>query len=477
MPRYYATINCPACGNRFQAPIEQILDVRVDAEVKNRVMSGMVNVATCPACGMAGPLNLPFIYHDPEKEIALLYLPMSVGNSEVERQKAAGTLNRQLMESMPMEERKGYLLQPETFINLETLVKRVLELEGVTDEDMAHSQAQREFLNTFLSASEDEWETLLAENEALVDESFFAMLQYTLQMVAMSGQESEELDSFEAAYEYLVTHSKVGQLLKKRTEAIAPFSENPSRETLLQAFVDAPDEETIYVLVQSGMSLMDYAFFQRLVRRIESAEDPEEKARIAALRRKILEIRDEIAEQGQAVVAERAELLEKLLKTEDPLRMARSHMSELDDTFSFVLRTEIEEAQRQGNEKMFTSLQKIAQVLAQVMEENMPPQVVLARRLLRAPSEEQMRALLEQNKELLNAQFFQLLESLVENSRQSDNEEATEQLAQIRALAQQYAPSDVQHPQPAPEQAAPPTQQPPSSSETQTPSGLIIAKH
>ena len=139
-PRYYAAVNCPACGTRFQTPVEQILDVRVDPDVRNRMLGGGVNVAVCPSCGTGGSLNLPFVYHDPEKEVALLYLPVEVGNGEIERQQAAGRLTRQLMDGLPQEERKGYLFQPETFLTIENVVKRVLELEGVTEDDMARNQ-------------------------------------------------------------------------------------------------------------------------------------------------------------------------------------------------------------------------------------------------------------------------------------------------------------------------------------------------
>ena len=120
-PRYLATVTCPSCGTRFQTPVQQVLDVRVDADAASRVLSGGVNVAVCPSCGTGGALNLPFIYHDPEKEIALLYLPVESGPGMVERQKVAGRLTRQLMDAMAPEERKGYLLQPETFISMEII--------------------------------------------------------------------------------------------------------------------------------------------------------------------------------------------------------------------------------------------------------------------------------------------------------------------------------------------------------------------
>ena len=471
MPQYYATVTCPACGSRFQTPVEQILDVRVDPEVKGRVMSGMINMSVCQTCGTGGSLNLPYIYHDPEKDTALLFLPTNIGNTEVERQQAAGKLTRQLMDSLPQEERKGYLFQPETFISTEALVKRVLELEGVTDNDMEHSQTQREFLGQFLEADPATWDSLLAENSALIDESFFSMLQYTVQLAAMSGTETDDFKQLRDAYEYIIENSALGQLLKRRSEVVRIFAENQSRETLLQALIESPDDDTVLTLIQAGISLMDYAFFQRLVQRIEAVDEPAEQERLRALRRRILEVREEMTEASQAAVMERATLLQKLLDTEDPLRMARSHLSELDDTFSFVLRTELEEAQKNGNEQAFKALQKVAQVLARVSEENMPPEVVLVRRLLIATTPEETQHLLTENQALLGPQFFQLMDNLVQSSQQEGNEQAVQQLTQIKAMAMSHAPQATAQP-------TMPTQPgPPARPENQTPSGLIIAKH
>lgn len=475
-PRYYATVNCPACGTRFQTPVEQILDVRVDPEVRNRMLGGGVNVAMCPSCGTGGALNLPFIYHDPEKEVALLYLPVEVGNGEVERQQAAGRLTRQLMDGLPQEERKGYLFQPETFLSIENVVKRVLELEGVTEADMARNQTQREFLDQFMTAEEVDWPQLVADNAELLDEAFFGLLQYTMQILAMSGAGGEDFDKIQRGYNFIVEETTIGKLLAKRSEVLRSFGENPDRDSLLTALLDAPDEDTITVLVQSGVSLMDYGFFQTLVQRMEAAEDPAEQQKLAELRRTILRIRDEIMEASQQVARDRAALLDKLLATEDPLRMARSYLSELDDALALVLRSEITAARNRGDDKAFEALQRIGQVINQVTEENLPPEVMLARRLLTAPSEAAMRELLQNNAPLLQPPFFQFLDSLTATTREQGEPETAEQLDKIRAIATEYAPQPAPEPQPdVPETP----QAPPASpdSETRTPSGLIIAKH
>lgn len=478
-PRYLAAVACPGCGTRFQTPVEQILDVRVDPEVKNRILSGGVNVAQCPSCGTGGALNLPFVYHDPEKGVALLYLPVEVGNTEVQRQQAAGRLTRQLMDGLPQEERRGYLFQPETFLTIENIVKRVLELEGVTDEDMEHNNQQRLFLDKFMSALEEEWEQLVADNEALLDEGFFGLLQYTMQVIVMSGAEGGDFKKVQDAYIYLIENTAMGQLLTARTEVLRAFGDEPDQAHLVEALVAAPDRETIAVLVQSGLTLMDYAFFQKLVKRMESAEGEEEKTRLAELRRTILQVRDELTEASQEVARSRSLLLDKLMNTEDPLRMARSYLSELDDTLALVLRSEMTAARNRGDNKAVQALQRVAQVINQVTEENMPPEIMLARRLMMSPTEAQMRELLEQSRPLLQAPFFQFLENLEATTREQGEPETAEQLVKIRALALQYTPqpaaqSAVPEQEPPSPREAPPEESP--DSETRTPSGLIIAK-
>ncbi|MBN1872672.1 MAG: hypothetical protein JXA33_00440 [Anaerolineae bacterium] len=486
--RYYTTVSCPVCGSRFQTPVEQILDVRVDPEARGRILSGSVNMAVCSSCGAGGALNIPFIYHDPEKEIALLYLPVGVGNTEVQRQQAAGTLTRQLMNALPPEERKGYLLQPETFISSETLVKRVLELEGITEEDMDRNRQQQEFFAQLLQAEEEQWSELTAQNRELLDEGLFSLLQYTLNLAAQSvqaagAQSSVQQESFERnfakmqrLYEYMVEETEVGQRLAHRTEVVQGFFDSPSRETLLQALVDAPDDETVTMLVQSGLQLMDYAFFQNLVRRMKEVS-PEEKQHLFELRKRVLNLRDEVMQAGQEIAMARAELLTKMMVSEDAMRMARSHLSELDDTFMYVLRSELATAQKEENEEAIEGLQGIVSIINQIMEESMPPELVFVRRLLMTPSEEALSEMLQQNREVLQPTFFQFLEALEANSRENNEVETAEQLAKIRSKAQMYAPASAA---PAAESKVQPKISskpvPSAASETTTPSGLIIAK-
>lgn len=467
---YYAKVTCPACGRPFQTPVEQILDVRVDPKAKQRMLNGFVNVAMCPACGAGGSLNLPFIYHDPKKEVALLYLPLEAGRSEAERQKAAGVLARQLMDSLPSEERKGYLLQQETFINMETMVHRVLELDGVTEQDLERQRKQQEFIQELLESTPDAREQLLAENDDLVDETLLGVLQYNLQIISSAGPQAEEdLEKYQEIHKYLLEHHPVGQTLIRRAQVVQIFAEEPNRQTLLQALLAASDEITADILVHAGLSLMDYAFFQELLQRIEQAGDEEEKARLLDLRQRILDLREKIMKNSEALMQERLNLLQRMMLSEEPIKMARSHFSELDDAFSYMLSMRMQQAREDNDEQTFQALSRVEKIVNQMLEESMPPEVMLVRHLLMATSAEQVDQQLQENRKLLQKPFFDFLSALEEDSRQNGRTDLAERLQELRLKAQNYAPSPAdgvkgEYP---PAVAAP--------GERRSPSGLIIS--
>ncbi len=465
---YYTQLQCPACGNAIQTQVQQILDVRANPELKRRVLSGAVNVAQCPYCGWTGGLSLPFIYYDPENETALLYLPLEAGRNEEQRQQTAGKLIRRLQKSLPPEERATYLLNPETFVDMDALIQRVLELEGVTPEEMELAERRQMLLQQMLSGDAEDWEELVEENEELIDASFFQLLNYNLQVGQalrqqaqdnLAGQNMEMFEKLEALQEFLVEHHPLGRQLEARSQVVQPFLEDPSRDTLLQALVEAPDDETVRMLVQAGSQLMDYAFFQKLNEHLETAEDEAARNELKALRRQILDLRDELVASSQKVLQQRKELLEKLLETQEPVKMARAHVSELDEAFSHVLQVEMQQAQQSGDKAYVNALKELVEVLDQLMESSLPPEIALVRRLMMAPSEEAVTELLQENRQVIGPRFFAFLESLEAEAREGGDEDVADRLAELQAKARTMAPAPAapeKEQKPEPEQESTP---------------------
>ena len=98
------------------------------------------------------PVLTPLVYHDPEHQMFMIHVPMELNIPTAERERLIGRMVQQVMGSLPESAPKGYLLQPETILTLQTFMERVLETEGITKEMIERQRAQVELVNTLATA-------------------------------------------------------------------------------------------------------------------------------------------------------------------------------------------------------------------------------------------------------------------------------------------------------------------------------------
>jgi len=410
MAQTLARITCPNCNQPFATPVEQVLDVELDPTIKARLLSGQVNLVVCPHCGTAGAVNLPFIYHDSAKELALVFLPMEIGQNDLERQQLIGSLSRAVMNQLPPEQRKGYLLNPQVFFTYESLINQVLEADGITPEMIEAQKARADLLKRLLAASTTEERiALIRENEAMLDDEFFRLLHANLGQAEAMGQQ-DLLQRMLEVRVLLFEQTAAGRRLATRAEALQALQSEPTREKLLELLISNEDPDTRAALIVFGQPLVDYPFFQAITRRIETTADEAEQKRLKGLRQEVLDIRQKMQEQAQQIVEARAALLRDLLTTEKPALLARRHLAELDDLFFNVLAAEMEQAQQKKDFKAASRLQEIWQLTMGLIQEQVPPELILLTRVLEAEDIEEIRQTLEANRQLVSEPFLQLLE-------------------------------------------------------------------
>ena len=435
MAQTLARITCPNCQQPFTAPLEQILDVDLDPTAKSRLLSGQVNMVVCPHCGAAGTVNMPFMYHDASKELALVFMPMEAGRTDLERQQFIGTLSQAVMRQLPPEQRKGYLLNPQVFFSYENLVNRVLEAEGITQEMIEAQKAKVDLLRQLLEApSLEERTKLIRENALLLDEEFFSLLHANLDQAEAMGRQ-DLVQRFLEVRTLLFEQTPLGRRLAARAEALRALQGEPTREKLLELLIESDDPDTRATLVTFGQPLVDYLFFQNLTQRIEATEDEAERKRLEELREEVLQIRREMREQARQVVESRAALIRDLLKSEKPELLARRRLADLDELFFSVLATEIEQAQRAGETEAVSRLQEIWQLTMGLIQEQVPPELMLLTRVLEAQNEEEVRKILEANQGLVGEPFLQLLEQVGQQLKEQGNEEAAQRAAAALSIA------------------------------------------
>lgn len=465
MSQMMARVTCPSCNQSFVAPLEQILDVEVDPAAKSRLLSGQVNMVVCPHCGSAGALNLPFIYHDPEKELALIYAPMEAGRNDVERQKFIGSLSQALLNQLPPEQKKSYLLNPQEFFTLDGLIKRVLEAEGVTEEMMEAQQAKAELVGQLLEAdSDEERRGLLREHAEDLDEEFFQIFQVNFNQVESSGNQ-ELIEQFEALEELLLEETETGRWLAQRAQAFRELQEEPTQKKLVDLLIEAKDEATRAALVTFGQPLIDYAFFQQFTHRIEGADTDAERERLRGLRKEVMDIREELRDQAQQVVEEKRDLVRALLASEDAELLARRRVADMDELFFNVLVAQLERARQAGDEETAQRLEEVLQLTRGLMEEMIPPEVLLLSRISEAEDEEEIRQILDQNEELITPNLVRMLEGVAAQLQERGEGQAAERIGTALSIARAHVP----------EGAGAEELLRKGPGERQTPSGLVMA--
>ena len=125
MPR--TQINCPKCRQPMVADVQQLFDAGADPQAKQMLLTGAFNIAQCPHCGYQGNLSAPIVYHDPAKELLLTFFPPEMMLPREEQERIIGPLLTRVMNSLPQEQRKGYLLNPQSMFTMQGLIERILE--------------------------------------------------------------------------------------------------------------------------------------------------------------------------------------------------------------------------------------------------------------------------------------------------------------------------------------------------------------
>lgn len=438
-------IRCPFCGQSVQVQVRQIIDVSEEPHLKRLLLAGRLNAFVCPRCGNRVSFAAPFLYHDPEKELAFVFIPIQADLKEVDRQRIVGQLMDAVLRQLPKERRKAYLLQPKEFFTIQSMLEAILRADGYTDEDLRAMEERTLLLHRILNARRiEDAEALIRENAGKIDEEFFRIFHEALATVQEEGS-AEEFARIMAIRDRLLELTPYGQTVRARTRVVEKFTRSPSAETLLEALLEAPDPATRQTLVALGRPFLDYRFFQSLTRRIEEAEAAgrrDEAERLIALRREILEAREAVDQEIRRVYEDRARLIRELLSAPSERELQErlvQRINELDDIFFDVLQMNIEAALEAGDTRLAQALQLLGQIAMAILQRTLPPELRLLNALLNVRSEAQRRQILERNRRLLTPEFLQWLQQMEARTREEGRPEMAEQVAAIRSLAEQVA--------------------------------------
>jgi hypothetical protein len=410
-------INCPQCRQPIVADIQQLFDVNENPQAKQIFLSGRFNVAQCPHCGYQGMLTSPLVYHDPEKELLLTYFPPELALPINEQERVIGPLINRVVANLPQEKRKGYLFNPKTMLTLQLMVETVLEGEGITKEMIQAQQERINLIQRLLSAKGDGRIEMIQAEDGMIDDEFFGIYSRLLESALMSGDENAgaQLGKLQ---EDLLEHSTQGKKLRdeadeiqRAMETIQEMGEDVTREKLMDLILDAPTDTSLRAYVRLVRPAMDYAFFQMLSERVESAKG-EKQAHLTEIREKLLgytqEVDDEIAER-RAIAQQN---LEAVLQANNLEETLKQNIEAVDEFFLQAVNQALAQARKSGDLEHSARLQQILDVLEKLSEP--PSEIALIESLLKVADDAQaLKAAVEQNGDAVTPELVEMLIRLV----------------------------------------------------------------
>ncbi len=440
------TITCPSCGQPFSAFIEQILDVGRDPTAKERLLSGRVNLITCPSCGYQGAISTPLMYHDPSKQMALVFVPMELNLGQEDREKLIGDMTNAVIRAMPEDAPKGYLLQPGTALTMQGMIELVLEADGITREMLDKEQRKVDLIDQMAAASKEELEQLIEDNQELFDLTFLELLGAAAQGASQQGDSRTSLRLLNLRSQLMET-TEAGRELKQQQDALVEASQELkslgdklTREAFVDLIVRAADNPAkVAAFGTLGQGLLDYSIFQMLTEHIERSQDEGQKEQLKAAREQLLAIAAEYENQARAVAQRAADTLRMLLQASDVKSAIRSNLERIDETFMQVLQINLEEARKTGKVEVSSRLKAIRDEVLELIQQSAPPEIRLINEMLSAENEDQSLDILHANQDQIDEDLLGVMDSLVEQLRASGNDPVADRLEIIRAEAERLA--------------------------------------
>jgi hypothetical protein len=418
-----------------QAEIQQLFDLNQDPSAKQKLLSGAFNLIQCPNCGFRGAAAMPIVYHDPDKELLLTFVPPELALPSNEQERIVGGIINQVMNHLPQEKRKAYLLQPQQTLTMQGLIERVLEADGITKE-MLQAQQQRLSLiqRLLLASSVDIQKELIHQEDQSIDEQFFALLDRLIE-VSMAGGDEQSAQKLGELQKIVMEESTFGRELSHQVReveaALASLREagqSLDRKKLLELVIDAPNEERLRALVSFARAGMDYQFFQLLSERIDRARG-DGRARLVKLRDTLLQYTQEYDRDIAQRVEQTRQKLEQVLSEVDVEQGLAKYSPIIDGIFISVLNSALEQAEAQ---KDLPRLEKLKQIMEIIEKASAPPEEVqLLEKLLEAESESEQRRILEENAEKITPELLNSIINLVYQLQGGENKALGERVNEI----------------------------------------------
>ena len=434
-------ITCPNCGTPYVADIHQVIDAARQPQLKEMLLSGQLNVAVCTNCGAGGRIATPLLYHDPNHDLFMVHVPQEMNLDQVRREELIGRMVQQVINQTPMEKRRGYMLQPQTMLTMQSFMERVWGTEGVTPEMLARQQRQVELLRTLATASADVQDFLIKDRAREIDETFFAILRAQIDATSEMGDPNlvNGLLNLQAK---LMVQTEIGRQIEKQQIALhalnreAQAANGLSPAILFKHIVrNEQDETLVNAIAMTGRGAMNYEFFSLLTGEVEKREKAKDSAgakRLGQIRDDLLEMQRQLQQATEDVLKEAQSTLDAILAAPDLREAIADNIERIDDAFMHVLDARLAHAQQSGRRDEIEKLIRIQEAIISAVQGDTPPEVQLLSQLVSAPDKAAREQLMGQAAALLSPELVQVVDMLREQAGNAGQADLATRLSEIR---------------------------------------------
>ena len=432
-------INCPNCRQPIMADIDQLFDVGQDPTAKQKILSGAFNLASCPNCGFKGMIATPLVYHDPNKDLLLTYFPPELGLPINEQERIIGPMITRVTNSLPQENRKAYLLQPQSMLTMQTMVERILAADGITKEMIQAQQDRMNLLQRLINASDETIAEITAKEDPLFDSDFFNLLNRLIEASAVQGDQ-ESAKRLGDIQKKLLAKTTFGQQIQEQSkdveaaiQTLQSAGKSLTREKLLEMVIKAPNGTQLSVLASLGRPGMDYEFFRLLSDRIDRAR-ADGRDRLIKLRDQLLEMTRAIDKQMEERLLQARKNLITVVQAKDIKETMAQNLSLVDEFFVQTFNEEMEAARKAGDLEKISKLKQVEEVVDKASTP--PPEVALIQELLEAAtSDDELNKKLEAHKTEITPEFMDILSSLLVRTESGEDAELKARMNKVFSSA------------------------------------------
>lgn len=435
-PAQVVQVTCPNCRAAVRAQVFTFVDVGQYPELKSALVAGQLNVAVCRNCGTPAMISAPIIYHDPAKQLFLVFVPQQGNLRPDDIERLIGEATNLSMRSLPPDAPRAHLLAPRRFLTLNSLVDTILEADGVTREMVEAQQLRVELISRLAEAfeqGEQIFSEVVEQLRPALDYEFYTMLTQFIEASTQSG-------NAETAQLLITIRDRALAVTGGIPEASgdrAAFDDEPFEDIDLSEavnrLIEAPNEH-IEALIGELRPVIDDEFFQEWTQRIDTAEQVGDLSLADHLtkRRALLhETVERMDRQAQEMFERGAQILDAVLQAPDLDAALREQGAKVDESFLLVLEAHIGAAQRAGRTEVVERLMEIERLATKLLQEQLSPEDRFINELLSAETPQAATKLLRQNPVIITPTFVKRLNELADESEQAERRPLGERLRQL----------------------------------------------